>query len=195
MACPACGCPGFAPGNSGGGIANGDDGRIVLLQSLRCNPAPPPGTLRWAQFLSDEKLGKESLRAFPPKNLPWGTRQGMRQAYGRPVTLTVAPSSATTPGYPGQLALWLGGIPVRAYSGEAVPQSPPGSSVHTLLLWQTSVTLRRICNKLFNLSNQFAQLIIDKILSLFHNRTPVLSASSRAPFVKYLFVITTPIWQ
>ena len=34
-------------------------------------PAPLAGdALRWARFLSDEKSGKESLRAFPPKNLP-----------------------------------------------------------------------------------------------------------------------------
>ena len=45
-------------------------GGIDLLQCLRRNPAPPPGTLRWARFLPDEKSGKESLRAFPPKNLP-----------------------------------------------------------------------------------------------------------------------------
>ena len=37
---------------------------------LRGNPAPPVGTLRWARFLPDEKSGKESLRAFPPKDLP-----------------------------------------------------------------------------------------------------------------------------
>ena len=42
----------------------------MLLRFLVCGPAPPPGTLRWAQFLSDEKSGKESLRAFPPKDLP-----------------------------------------------------------------------------------------------------------------------------
>ena len=41
-------------------------------------------TLRLAQFLHDEKLGKESLRAFPPKNPPWGTGLVVRQAYGRP---------------------------------------------------------------------------------------------------------------
>ena len=43
---------------------------LALLRFLRRKPAPPPGTLRWAQFLPDEKLGKESLRAFPPKDLP-----------------------------------------------------------------------------------------------------------------------------
>ena len=41
-------------------------------------------TLRWARFLSDEKSGKESLRAFPPKNPPWGTGLVVRHAYGRP---------------------------------------------------------------------------------------------------------------
>ena len=44
--------------------------RPVLLRCLRRRPAPQPGTLRWARFLSDEKSGKESLRAFPPKDLP-----------------------------------------------------------------------------------------------------------------------------
>ena len=47
----------------------------------------------------------------------------MRQAGVRPVTLAVAPSRATTPGYPGQLALWLGGFHIRAYPGETA--SPP----------------------------------------------------------------------
>ena len=64
-----------------------------------------PGTLRWAPFLPDEKWGKESLRAFPPKDLPWDTRLALRQVYGRPVTLAVAPGTATTPGHLGQLAL------------------------------------------------------------------------------------------
>ena len=38
------------------------------------------GRSRWARFLSDEKSGKESLRAFPPKDLPLGTRLDLRQA-------------------------------------------------------------------------------------------------------------------
>ena len=42
----------------------------MLLRFLVRRPAPPPGTLRWAPFLPDEKWGKESLRAFPPKDLP-----------------------------------------------------------------------------------------------------------------------------
>ena len=45
-------------------------GGIVLLRFLWQKPAPQPGTLRWARFLPDEKSGKESLRASPPKNLP-----------------------------------------------------------------------------------------------------------------------------
>ena len=49
-----------------------------------CSLARLASTLRWAQFLHDEKLGKESLRAFPPKNPPWGTGLVVRQAYGRP---------------------------------------------------------------------------------------------------------------
>ena len=50
----------------------------------------------------------------------------MRQVYGRPVTLAVAPVTATTPSYPGQLALQLGGFHVRAYHGEAA-FPPPGA--------------------------------------------------------------------
>ena len=46
---------------------------LALLRFLRRKPAPPPGTLRWAQFLPDEKLGKESLRAFP-LSTPLGVR-------------------------------------------------------------------------------------------------------------------------
>ena len=37
----------------------------LLLQFPRQNPAPPPGTLRWARFLPDEKSGKESPKAGP----------------------------------------------------------------------------------------------------------------------------------
>ena len=48
----------------------------------------------------------------------------MRQAGVRPVTLAVTPSRATTPGYPGQLALWLGGFHLRAYSGRAAFPPP-----------------------------------------------------------------------
>ena len=42
----------------------------------------------------------------------------MRQVYGRPVCLAVAPSRATTPGPLGQLALQLGGFHIRAYPGK-----------------------------------------------------------------------------
>ena len=49
-----------------------------------CRPGRPGRKARLAQFLHDEKLGKESLRAFPPKNPPWGTGLVVRQAYGRP---------------------------------------------------------------------------------------------------------------
>ena len=45
-------------------------GTHILLQFPWRRPAPHPGTLRWAPFLRDEKWGKESLRAFPPKDLP-----------------------------------------------------------------------------------------------------------------------------
>ena len=50
----------------------------------------------------------------------------MRQGYSRPVCLAVAPGTATTPGHPGQLALWLGNFHVRAYLGTAA-FPPPGA--------------------------------------------------------------------
>ncbi len=50
----------------------------------------------------------------------------MRQGYVRPVTLAVAPVCATTPGYPGRLALWPSGFYIRAYLGEAA-FPPPGA--------------------------------------------------------------------
>ena len=50
----------------------------------------------------------------------------MRQGYIRPVTLAVAPVCATTPGHPGQLALWPGGFHLRAYLGAAA-FPPPGA--------------------------------------------------------------------
>ena len=43
---------------------------VVFLLSVWCQSAPQAGTLRWAPFLHDEKWGKESLRAFPPKDPP-----------------------------------------------------------------------------------------------------------------------------
>ena len=54
----------------------------------------------------------------------------MRQADVRPVTLAVAPGTATTPGYPGSLARWLGGFHVRAYLGQAA--FPPPSAFAAL---------------------------------------------------------------
>ena len=53
----------------------------------------------------------------------------MRQGYVRPVPLAVTPSSATIPGYLGQLALWLGGFYVRACLGQAA-FPPPGVLLH-----------------------------------------------------------------
>ena len=50
-------------------------GRIVLLRFLRRKPAPPPGTLRWARFLPDEKSGKESPKAGPSPAL-WNPPRG-----------------------------------------------------------------------------------------------------------------------
>ena len=61
----------------------------------------------------------------------------MRQAGVRPVTLAVAPSSATTPGHLGQLALQLGGFHVRAYlrkSGVSAAES------HTADSWKQRLT-------------------------------------------------------
>ena len=48
----------------------------------------------------------------------------LRQDWVWPVTLAVAPVTATTPGHPGQLALWLGGFHLRAYHGEAAFPPP-----------------------------------------------------------------------
>ena len=50
-------------------------GGIDLLQCLRRNPPPPPGTLRWARFLPDEKSGKESPKAGPSPAL-WNPPRG-----------------------------------------------------------------------------------------------------------------------
>ena len=75
-------------------------GGIDLLQCLRRNPPPPPGTLRWGDFCSG-KSHQNPPRAFHPRYLPWGTRLSMRQAGVRPVTLAVAPVSATTPSHHG----------------------------------------------------------------------------------------------
>ena len=105
-----------------GAVSRKADGGIDLLQCLRRNPAPPPGTLRWGDFCSG-KSHQNPLRAFPPKDPPWGTRLELRQVDPRPVTLAVVPGTATTPGHPGQLALRLGGFPVRAYPGEAAVPS------------------------------------------------------------------------
>ena len=46
-----------------------------LLRFLGRKPAPLAGTLRWAQFLSDEKLGKESPKAGPSPAL-WNPPRG-----------------------------------------------------------------------------------------------------------------------
>ena len=72
------------------------------------------------------KMDEKPLRAFPPKDLPLGTRLGLRQADVRPVTLAVAPVTATTPGHLGQLALSPGGFHSRAYPGQAA-FPPPGA--------------------------------------------------------------------
>ena len=87
----------------------------------------PLGTLRWAPFLPDEKWGKESLRAFPPKYPPWGTRLSLRQAGVRPVSLAVAPSSATTPGPLGSWPYsWVVFTSGRGLPGPLVPLYCPG---------------------------------------------------------------------
>ena len=61
----------------------------------------------------------------------------MRQVSVRPVTLAVAPGTATTPGYPGQLALQLGGFHVRAYLRKS-GVSAAGS--HTADSWEQRLT-------------------------------------------------------
>ena len=62
------------------------------------------------------KMDEKPLRAFPPKDLPLGTRLDLRQAGVRPVTLAVTPSSATTPGpiarwFPRPGLPWPSGVP------------------------------------------------------------------------------------
>ena len=64
------------------------------------NLRPSRGRWRWGDFCSG-KSHQNPPRAFPPRYLPWGTRLSMRQAGVRPVTLAVAPVSATTPSHHG----------------------------------------------------------------------------------------------
>ena len=64
------------------------------------NQRPSRGRWRWGDFCSG-KSHQNPPRAFPPRYLPWGTRLSMRQAGVRPVTLAVAPVSATTPSHHG----------------------------------------------------------------------------------------------
>ena len=84
------------------------------------------GTLPAGGFFLLPERNQRPLRAFPPKDPPWGTRLELRQAGVRPVTLAVAPVCATTPGHPGQLALWPGDFHLRACPGEAA-FPPPGA--------------------------------------------------------------------
>ena len=90
----------------------------TLLQFPWQNPAPQPGTLRWAPFLHDEKWGKESLRAFPPKDLPVGYEAAPA------VVLRPARDPCCGPCYchhtrlSWQLALSPGGFHLRAYLGK-----------------------------------------------------------------------------
>ena len=48
---------------------------LAVLRFPRRKPAPQPGTLRWAPFLSDEKEGKESPKAGPSPAL-WNPPRG-----------------------------------------------------------------------------------------------------------------------
>ena len=48
---------------------------LAVLRFPRRKPAPPPGTLRWARFLPDEKSGKESPKAGPSPAL-WNPPRG-----------------------------------------------------------------------------------------------------------------------
>ena len=49
--------------------------KLVLLRFLRLRPAPQPGTLRWGDFLPDEKVTKESPKAGPSPAL-WNPPRG-----------------------------------------------------------------------------------------------------------------------
>ena len=68
-------------------------------------------------------MDEKPLRAFPPKNLPWGTGLELRQGACSARLSGRVPVGAATPGHPEQLALWRGGFPVRAYPGETTVPS------------------------------------------------------------------------
>ena len=61
--------PGAEPLPERGGAEYADRVKKVAVPSFWCRLASL-FSLRWARFLRDEKSGKESLRAFPPKNPP-----------------------------------------------------------------------------------------------------------------------------
>ncbi len=58
---------------------------MVLLRFSWQKPVSPPGTLRWARFLPDEKSGKESPKAGPSPAL-WNPPRGT----GSPCVLLVS---------------------------------------------------------------------------------------------------------
>ena len=63
------------PGACAPGFVNGKKKGFALRPFFRWKPAPPPGTLRWARFLPDEKSGKESPKAGPSPAL-WNPPRG-----------------------------------------------------------------------------------------------------------------------
>ena len=79
---------------------------LILLRFPWRKPAPPPGTLRWAPFLSDEKEGKESPKAGPSPALwnpacssfrpldGWGHMDGMEVPQNTPASVETCTSIA-----------------------------------------------------------------------------------------------------
>ena len=63
------------PGAYAPGFFDGKKKGFALLRFPWRRPAPQPGTLRWAQFLPDEKSGKESPKAGPSPAL-WNPPRG-----------------------------------------------------------------------------------------------------------------------
>ena len=98
------------------------------------------GLLRRVTFSCDEKVTKESPRAFPPRYPPGVPGWNCVKSLFRPVTLAVAPATATIPGHPGQLALWLGVFHSRASPGETAVSSRrwPGSRQRCCLVYTAS---------------------------------------------------------
>ena len=79
------------------------------------------------------------------------------------MTLAVAPVCATTPGSPGQLALWLGAFHLRAYLGE-VAFPPPGAgsrSLGTAAHQEKALAVERHTSREANTSHRMTRHLCD----------------------------------